>query len=219
MLISHHISSDHHEALLTDSISFVLDKMEDQSCRQLAVVDQGVLLGIIEENVLLDYQDTELTLHHLKSLFKPIYLFEHQHVYDALEMMANYDLCFIPIIDINHNYIGSATKQNILVALHEILGEDEAAIIILELGPRDNALSHIAHIIESENTIIYSTAIHKIPNSSLQEMTIKVNKRNISAVTAALWRNQYVVKATFREIPDESNIKSRYQQLMNYLDL
>lgn len=219
MLLSHHISTDHHETLLTDSISCVLDKIKDQNCSQLAVIDQGILVGIIEENVLLDYKDTDLTLDHLKSLFKLTYLFENQHIYDALEMMANYDLCFIPIIDINHNYIGSITKQNIIVALQEILGEEEAAIIILELGPRDNALSHIAHIIESENTIIYSAAIHKVPNSSLQEMTIKINKRDISAVTAALWRNQYVVKATFREIPDESNIKSRYQQLMNYLDL
>ena len=90
---------------------------------------------------------------------------------------------------------------------------------MLELGPRDNALSHIAHIIEAENTNIYSTAIHQIPDSSDLALTIKVNRTNLSAVVAALNRNNYPVKATFRDSADQTDIQNRYDLLMNYLDL
>jgi acetoin utilization protein AcuB len=50
-------------------------------------------------------------------------------------------------------------------------------------------------------------------------MTIKVNKTNISSVVASLWRNDYVVKATFRDGGAQSDIQDRYDLLMNYLDL
>lgn len=219
MLIGDYISTDYHEVLPSDSVDYVLDKMNELHCKQLAVVENGIFYGLIEENILLDEQDTSRTMEGFNHALKIISLFDYQHVYDALQLMAHYDFCFIPIVDKNHNYCGSLTKQNILVALNNILGDEESAIIVIELGARDNALSHIARIIETENTTIYSTAIHQLPDSSKLEMTIKVNKTNLSAVIASLWRNQYVVKATFRDSMDQSNIQSRYQLLMNYLDL
>src|SRR5690606_12100350 len=110
-------------------------------------------------------------------------------------------------------------KQCLLVALNATLGNDEGAIIVLELGIRDNALSHVARIIEAEKTSILSTTVHQIPDSSKLEMTIKVNKTNISSVVASLWRNDYVVKATFRDGGAQSAIQDRYDLLMHYLDL
>lgn len=219
MLIGQHISSDYHEVLLTDNIDFVLNKMDELRCQQMAVVENGFFYGIIEETTLLDEVDSQASIEKLQPFFKKVSLFDYQHVYDALQLMAAFDYCFIPIIDKDQQYVGSITKQNIVVALNEILGDEESAILVIELGARDNALSHIARIIEAENTIIYSTAIHQIPNSSKLEMTIKVNRKNLSAVTACLWRNQYVVKATFRDVSDASNIQSNYQHLMNYLDI
>lgn len=219
MFIGDHIYTDYHEVLLSDSIAFVLNKMNDLHCTQLAVVEDGVFYGLIDENQLLDELNTELTLDNLKHALKAVYLFDYQHIYDALQLMANHDFCFIPILDKNHTYLGSLTKQSILIALNTILGDEESAIIILELGIRDNALSHIARIIEGENTSIYSTAIHQIPNSTLLEMTIKVNRTNLSAVVSALRRNNYSVKATFRDSADQSDIQNRYDLLMNYLDL
>lgn len=219
MFIGHHISTDYHEVLLSDSISFVLDKMTELHCKQMAVVEEGVFYGLIEENQLLDESNTALTMESLKNTLRPIYLFDYQHIYDALQMIAHNDFCFIPILDKNHHYLGSLTKQSILIALNTILGNEESAIIVLELGPRDNALSHIAHIIEAENTNIYSTAIHQIPDSSDLALTIKVNRTNLSAVVAALNRNNYPVKATFRDSADQTDIQNRYDLLMNYLDL
>ena len=219
MFIGQYISTDFHEVLLSDSIDYALNKMTDNHLRQLAVVEDKIFHGVITEEVLLDQINPYETLDSIKIHFKSAYLFDYQHIYDALQTMVAFDYCFIPILNKDHEYQGVLTKQNLLGALNTTLGNDEGAIIVLELGMRDNALSHIARIIEAENTSILSTAVHQIADSAKLEMTIKVNKTNISAVVASLWRNDYVVKATFRDGGAQSDIQDRYDLLMNYLDL
>src|SRR5690606_51078 len=108
-----------------------------------------------------------------------------------------------------HDYQGVLTKQDILEALNETLGNEEGSIIVLELGARDNALSHVARIIESENTSILSTAVRQTPDSAKLEMTIKVNKTNIAAEIDSLRRKDDLVKASNSYGSDESYIQSR----------
>lgn len=219
MFIGQYISKDYHEVSLADSIDYALNKMTDHHLKQLAVAEGNVFYGLITEDVLLDQSATSATLESIKLHFKSAFLFDYQHIYDALQYMVAYNLCFIPILNKNHEYQGVLSKIDLLTALNSTLGNDEGAIIVLELGMRDNALSHIARIIESENTAILSTAVRQVPDSTKLEMTIKVNKTNISAVVASLWRNDYVVKATFRDGGEQSDIQDRYDLLMNYLDL
>lgn len=219
MFIGQYISSDYHEVLNTDSVDFVLQKMTESHCKFLPVVENQIFYGLISEDLLLDQSESLQPIGNLKLHFKSVYLFDYQHIYDALQLVSTYDYCFIPVLNKKHEYLGVLTKQDLLIALNTTLGNDEGAIIVLELGMRDNALSHIARIIEAENTTILSTAVHQLPNSSKLEMTIKVNKTNIAAVLSSLWRNDYVVKATFRDGGDQSDIQDRYDLLMNYLDL
>lgn len=219
MFIGQYISKDYHEVSLSNSIDMALNKMTDNQLKQLAVAEDKIYHGLITEDILLDQIDTYAPLESIRVSFKSVFLFDYQHIYDALQYMVAYDLCFIPILNKNHEYQGVLSKINLLTALNDTLGNDEGAIIVLELGIRDNALSHIARIIETENTAILSTAVRQVPDSTKLEMTIKLNKTNISSVVASLWRNDYVVKATFRDGGAQSDIQDRYDLLMNYLDL
>jgi|SRR5690606_1688399 acetoin utilization protein AcuB len=219
MFIGQYISKDYHEVSLSNSIDMALNKMTDNHLKQLAVAEDKIYHGLITEDILLDQIDTYAPLESIRVSFKSVFLFDYQHIYDALQYMVAYDLCFIPILNKNHEYQGVLSKINLLTALNDTLGNDEGAIIVLELGIRDNALSHIARIIETENTAILSTAVRQVPDSTKLEMTIKLNKTNISSVVASLWRNDYVVKATFRDGGAQSDIQDRYDLLMNYLDL
>lgn len=219
MSIGQYISNDYQEVHLNDTIQHALDKLNDNHLQQLAIVEGKTFYGLITEETLLDQFNTSASLKSIKHLLKPIYLFDYQHIYDALQTIAAFDYCFIPILNKEHEYLGVLTKQDLLVALNNILGNQDGAIIVLELGMHDNALSQIARIIETENTTILSTSIHPIPDSSKLEMTIKVNKNNISAVISSLWRNKYTVKSTYGDTGAQSDIQYRYELLMNYLDL
>lgn len=219
MHIASYITTDYHRVTLTDRIDTVLLTMGQLEVKQLTVVEEDFFYGLITEDQLLDEANPNQTIVKLKHQLISIHLFEDQHIYDALQMMADQDLSMLPVLDRHQHYLGYITKQDILIALNTIIGTQDAAIIILELQARDNALSHISRIIESENAYIYNTALHPVGDSGVLELTIKLDRANLSAVISSLQRHDYRIKATFRDSIDSSKLQDRYQLLMNYLDM
>ncbi|HLS96321.1 CBS domain-containing protein [Sphingobacterium allocomposti] len=220
MYIGEILAKNYFDVKSDDSISFTLDKMNELHTSQLPVVNGRDFLGVIAEDHLLAAHDDTHELHSLMVSLRFVYLYEYQHVYDALQYMSAHQLEVLPILDKENNYVGVVTLGDLLSSVNETLSNKEpGAIIVLELGKNDVSFSHIAHIFESENIRILNAAVRDIPNTTKIEMTIKVDKQNISTLVASLWRFDYVVKATFNDGSQDSDIKERYDILMNYLNL
>lgn len=220
MYIGEIIAQNYFDVKSEDSIGFTLDKMSELHTSQLSVVSNQDFSGIITEDQLLSADDDSLPIGSLMVSLRFVYLYEYQHVYDALQYMDAHQLTILPVLDKENRYMGVVTATGLLSAVNDTLGNREpGAIIVLELGKSDVSFSHIAHIFESENVRILNTAIRDIADSTKIEMTIKVDKQNISTVVASLWRFDYVVKATFNDGSQDSDIKERYDILMNYLNL
>ncbi|SEG55781.1 CBS domain-containing protein [Sphingobacterium lactis] len=220
MYIGENLSTRYSEVRPTDTVAFALDKVNELHVHQLPVVKGKEYLGLITEEDLLSAEDEGLLIQDLKFTFPFIYLFDYQHIYDALQFLETYQFDLLPIINKQKEYVGVLTQKDLLRALNQTLSnQDKGAIIVLEMEDRDNSLTHVAHIIESENTKILSTGVRMIENSTKVELTIKVNKNNISSVLASLWRHDYVVKATFNDGSDQDDIQDRYNLLMNYLNI
>jgi len=92
-------------------------------------------------------------------------------------------------------------------------------IIVLEIDNKNNSLAHMAQIVESDNAQILSSYVRTFPDSTRMEVTLKVNKQDISAILSTFLRYEYVIKATFNNSDDNNNSKERYDSLMNYLNL
>ncbi|NGM65315.1 CBS domain-containing protein [Sphingobacterium sp. SGR-19] len=220
MYIGEILAKNYFDVQSDDSIGFTLDKMNELHTTQLPIVDERDLLGIVTEDHLLSAHDETQTVSSLMVSLRFVYLYEYQHIYDALQYMDAHQLEILPVLDKENAYIGVVSIIDLLSAINETLGnKDPGAIIVLELGKNDVSFSHIAHIFESENVRILNTAVRDIPDTTKIEMTIKVDKQNISTVVASLWRFDYVVKATFNDGSQDSDIKERYDILMNYLNL
>lgn len=220
MYLSEACSPLAYEITNSDTVAYALNKMNDLHIHQLVVLDQDAFLGLITEEQLLNAEDEDQKIGKQYTHFKFVYLYASQHIYDALQYMSSHQLALLPIMDKDNKYLGALTATELLAQLNTTLGNTEqGAIIVLELGRLDVSFSHIAHIIESENIRIRNTAIREIPDSSKMELTIKVDKQNIANLVATLWRNDYHVKATFNDGSPDSDIKERYDSLMNYLNL
>jgi len=220
MYIGEILTKNYFDVQSDDSIKFALDKMSELHTSQVSVVDEQDLLGILTEDHLLSAHNETHSVNSLMVSLRFLYLYEYQHVYDALQYMDAHQLEILPILDKENAYIGVVTSTDLLSAINETLGnKDTGAIIVLELGKNDISFSHIAHIFEAENIRILNTAVRDIPDTTKMEMTIKVDKKNVSTVVASLWRFDYVVKATFNDGSQDSDIKDRYDILMNYLNL
>jgi len=97
--------------------------------------------------------------------------------------------------------------------------EQPGGIIVLEISNKNNSLAHMSQIVESDNAQILSSYVQSFPDSTRMEVTLKVNKQDLSAIIATFLRYEYDIKATFNHTGDNDNSKDRYDSLMNYLNL
>ena len=93
------------------------------------------------------------------------------------------------------------------------------AIVVLEINNRDNSMTHIAQIIESDNVQILSSYVESFPDSTKLEITLKLNRVEVSTIVAAFFRHNYIVKGVFNDTKSNEGAMDRYDQLMNYLDI
>ncbi|WP_293932058.1 CBS domain-containing protein [Sphingobacterium sp. UBA6645] len=220
MFIGEIITTLYTELRPSDTVDFALNKVNELHFHQLPVVKGKEYHGLLTEEDLLSVEDESDLISEVKITLPFIYLYDYQHIYDALQYLETYQYDILPVLNKQNQYVGAVTQTDLLRAINQtISNQEKGAIIVLEMEDRDNSLTHVAHIIESENTKILNTGVRPIENSTKVELTIKVNKNNISSVLASLWRHDYVVKASFNDGTDQNDIQERYNLLMNYLNI
>ena len=86
------------------------------------------------------------------------------------------------------------------------------------MSNNDYSLTEIASIIESNNTKILSSYIISKPNSTNIEVTIKLNKQDITAIIKDFERRGYKVNASYKEEESDGDFLERYESLMRFLN-
>ena len=79
-------------------------------------------------------------------------------------------------------------------------------------------MTEIANIIESNDTKILSSYVISKKDSTKMELTIKLNKTDITAIIKDLERYEYNVKASYKEEDPNTDFVERYEQLMRFLN-
>ncbi len=205
---------------LEDTGSYALDQMSEFHVRHLPLVQGDQLLGLISEEDILNYNIDEPIESYELHYNRP-YVNSKNHIYEILRLMADFRLSVIPVVDKQDQYIGLITQEDLLNQLGNMGSFTvPGSIIVLEMHRRDYSLAKISSIIEQENAAVISTFITSDLKSSQAEVTLKVNKKDISRIVASLERHDFDVKASFHESDYlNESIKERYESLMFYLNV
>jgi predicted transcriptional regulator len=220
-MYAHELISDAIPPVRTsDSIQKIIDRMAEFRVNHLPLVDDNQYIGLISDFDLQDVNDHSLLAGQLiLSLYAP-FVSEEQHIYDVIRLFFEQKLSLVPVLDSNRNYKGSISINAIIEHLATITSaKDPGGIIVLEVDNRNNSLSHIAQIVESDNAQILSSFVQSFPDSTRLEITLKLNRTEISSIIASFLRYDYHVKATFNDSKSDDGTSDRYDQLMNYLDI
>lgn len=213
------IKNDIYPVRQEDTLQFLLDRMTEYKVSQLPVVDDHAYVGLVREDDLLEHMG-EMNMEAVAIKHTQIFVFESQHIYDALRLFHVHGLDILPVVDEQQQYKGVISLKNIVDYFAEnLVSEEQGGIIVLEIGNRDNSMSHIAQIVESDNTQILSSSIRSFPDSTRLELTLKLNRTDISSIVAAFLRHDYIVKAIYNDKRGYDTTRDRYEQLMKYLDL
>ncbi|WP_214071606.1 CBS domain-containing protein [Mucilaginibacter sp. dw_454] len=204
----------------SDTIQRVLDRMVEFRVRHLPIVNEEQFLGLLAESDILPEADAQTQVGALGlSLINP-YVREDQHVYDVIRLFYEQQLSVVPVLDIKKNYLGliPINRMNEYFATITAVSQP-GGIIILDINNKNNSLAHMSQIVESDNAQILSSYVRTFPDSTRMEVTLKVNKTDISNIVATFLRYEYDVKATFNNSEHEDGSMDRYAALMNYLNL
>ncbi|WP_304062251.1 CBS domain-containing protein [Pedobacter glucosidilyticus] len=202
----------------SDSIQKVEDRMAEFRLNHLPIVNETQFLGLISDEDIIEIPDYDTTVGNVNlSLINP-FVYEDQHIYEVIRLFYEQKLTAVPVLDSSMNYLGLISINTLTAYFAKITSvADPGGIIILEISNRNNSLSHIAQIVESNNAQILSSYIDTVANSTKLEITIKVNKTDISPIIASFLRYDYTIKATFNHLQRDNDSKDRFDSLMNYL--
>lgn len=204
----------------SDTIQKVMDRMGEFCVRHLPIVNEQQFLGLVSDEDLVEESDHDVAIGALALKLVNPYVLEDQHIYDVIRLFYEQKLTIVPVLDGKKNYLGliSINMMNEYFAKLTSVSEP-GGIIVLEISNKNNSLAHMAQIVESDNAQILSSYVSTFPDSTRMEVTLKVNKLDISAIVATFMRYEYTVKATFNHTGDDDGSKDRYDSLMNYLNL
>lgn len=220
MLVSDLITDEIPPLKLTDTVERALDWMEQFKVTNLPVVHNQELVGIVSESDLLDYNKPEETFETAAiPLMKPI-IHQHQHVYDLLKLMASLNLTVMPVLDDNEKFKGSISLKGFVKNLANLVAvQNPGGVIVLELNQNDYSVTQIGNIIEGNDAKILSLHVSSIPDSTKVEVTIKVNKEDLSRIIQTFNRYNYTIKATFQQGEYGHDLKNRLDEFMHFLNI
>ena len=215
------IISDTIVALKTsDSASLALSLMEEFKVSHLPIVNNVELLGLISEEDILSINIPDEPLgNHKLSLSRP-FINDDQHIFEAIRIFSELKLSILPVLDRKNNYLGMITLLDLVQNLSKIISlNNPGGIIVLELNQNDYSLTEISQIIESNDAKVLNLYLTSYPNSTKIDLTLKINKIDLTQVLKTFNRYNYIIKASFSEHQYIEDLKDRYDLLMNYLNM
>jgi len=125
------------------------------------------------------------------------------------------------VLDEKKNYMGLITLMDLVNYFAELSAfKNPGGIIVLELNMNDYSLTEIANIIEGNDAKILSLYLTQ-PNQSMKlDVTIKVNRTDISSLIQTFNRYDYTIKASFMDENERDELYNRrFDEFMRYLSI
>jgi len=196
-----------------------LEMMDQFRINHLAIVKNNFYLAIVSDKEIMNwYSEDECIEEHLNNLASP-HVKYNQHLFDIIEVLEKNNLSIVPVLDEKNQYLGVITSRKLMYSIAKSATiQSPGGVIVLEMNNNDYSLTEIANIIESNNTRILSSYIISKPNSTNIEVTIKLNKKDITAIIKDFERRGYSISASYKEEEADEDFLERYESLMRFLD-
>jgi CBS domain-containing protein len=205
---------------ITDTGLKALTWMDEFKVAHLPVVKKTEYIGLISDTDVLDMEHAEEPLKNQKlQLIRP-FVYENVHIYDVMRLIADLKLSVVPVLDVNDKYLGLTHVHHLIKVITKTAAlESPGGIIVLEVAYIDYSLSEIAQIVEGNESKILSVYVTSVPNSTMLEVTLKVNRQDLSRILQTFHRYEYTIKASYHENMFGDDMRNRYESFMNFLNI
>ena len=205
---------------LSDSGKKALGWMDDFKVSHLPVANNKEYIGLISDSDIYELNEKEALIKNYKMENKNIYVLENQHIYDVVKLIYREKISVIPVLSHDNEYLGAISSNHLNKLMAEVLGvNNPGGVVVLEMNLKDYSVTEIAQIIEGNDAKILSLYLRSISSAEKIEVTIKLNKKDISAILQSFERYNYFVKAVYHESEFEDDYKDKLDSFFNYLNI
>jgi len=205
---------------MSDTCARALIWMDELRVNALPVIEGKEYLGLLSKSSISNPLFSAKNINEINADLNKVFVFENQHVYDITKLAALHKHDLVPVLNNNQEYIGLVTVNDLV----EYFAASKSVympggIIILEMPFKDYTMSQIAQLVESDGAHILSMNISATNDPQNIEVTIKIDKEDLSRILAALYRFNYNVITSYHQGVHTEDLKDRYESLMNYLNI
>jgi acetoin utilization protein AcuB len=206
--------------LANESCEKALIWMDEFKVAHLPVVDGTSYLGLVSDDMILDNNESDVAVSSLNLISNRPFAYAHQHIYEVMKLMSDLNISVVPVLDHNEQYLGLTTTQHLMSMITRTVAVNQTgAVIVLEMNENDYSMTQLANLIEGNNAKILSSYVTSSVDSTKIEVTLKLNRKDISGVLQSLHRYEYNVKETYAGNKYEEDMQDRFDSLMRFLDI
>ncbi len=149
------------------------------------------------------------------------HIHENQHIVEVASAMYKLGVTVLPVVNDAHTYKGCIILSDISREFARMLSLNEpGGVIILNIPDQSYSVSQISQIVESNDTRLLSLFASKPADSDMLQVTIKLNKVDLSGVIRTFERYDYQIASVFM---DDSMLhdlyEDRLEQFIRYLNI
>ena len=194
--------------------------MNEFRVSHLPVVKGNQYIGLISENDVYDMPNPAMRLDECFVNLPNPFIYSNRHAYELMKMIADLKITVVPILDENNEYMGCTDLLFLMSQITAVISiKEPGGILVFVMNTHDYSLTQIARIVEENNAKILSSYITSVPDSTEIEVTIKINTLDLDRIIATFTRYDYTIKETYSKGSFQDDLKRRYDELMNYLNM
>jgi predicted transcriptional regulator len=197
-----------------------LNWMNEFRVSHLPVLHGNEYVGLVSDDDIFDMADPK---HQLKdeliNLPKP-FVYSDRHVYDVMKLIADLKITTVPILNRENKYIGCTDLLYLMSQITAVGSiKETGGILVLKMATHDYSLTEISRIVEENDAKILSSYVSSKQDSTEIEVTLKINDIELDRIIRTFERYDYTISETYAKGNHSENIKKRYDELMNYLNM
>lgn len=201
-----------------DKVHHALQLMSDYHVAHLPVVKDDAYMGIVSEEQLL-HTDDENEIEDLQVSDGTKSVQATEHFLKALQIAVANKLSVVPVVE-GEQILGVVTYDDLLRNTSDFMNlSNPGALIVLEIESTSYSFAEISRIVETNDAQITQLNTLVDRETGIMQVTIRVSKMEVSDIIATFQRYDYTVKYYFGEELYENELRSNYDNLMNYLKI
>ncbi|CAI8392815.1 MAG: Uncharacterised protein [Cryomorphaceae bacterium] len=196
-----------------------LDRMEEHKVSELPLIDdQGMYLGLLTEDALLDAIDENASVTQAYNPAHAPFVRSSAHAFEILALTTQFRLTLIPVIDEDGRYISAYLLSDVVEFFRDTPTlMQPGAVAVLSVEQAQYSMVTVSTVVEQNDAKVLGLWMVEPVAAGMIRFILKLNTEHSGPIIQSIQRYGYTLDGLHGDLSFEQDYQNRYDHLMNYL--